>query len=412
MNIRILILTEFFDPEPHLKGLLFAKELIKFKNSVTVLTGFPNYPKGKIYPNYKLQIQKIEEIDGTKIIRVPLYPSHDKSSIKRAFTYLSFSFSALIRGIFLKNKIDIIYAYHPPVTVGIVGILLKTFFKVPLVLDVQDMWPEQLLASKMVSNKLIISFINKIINITYKKSDKIVTLSNGFKKNLLKKGIPDEKIKVIYNWTTIQTRVNTANTIKISNKLFKSNKFNILYAGNMGIMQSLDTILYAAIEIQKIKTNINFIFIGNGVQKEFLLSLKNKYNLENVIFHEQIPMEQIHSYLNKADALILHLKNIKIFEQTIPSKIQAYMYSGKPIIGCLKGCGAEIIEKSKSGIIAEPENAESILKAIIKIEKMSKKQLKKMGERGRLFYESNMSINKGVNDFNSVFKELILKSNF
>ena len=127
MATRVLLFTQWFDPEPTFKGLVFARELVRQGFEVEVLTGFPNYPGGKVYPGYKIKWLQRETIDGVAITRVPLYPSHDTSALGRVFNYLSFSFSALLYGLFKAKKPDVIYAYHPPLTTGITAVLLRFF---------------------------------------------------------------------------------------------------------------------------------------------------------------------------------------------------------------------------------------------------------------------------------------------
>ena len=140
--IRVLLLTQWFDPEPTFKGLVFARELVRQGFEVEVLTGFPNYPGGKLYPGYKLKCLQREHIDGVHITRVPLYPNHDQSALKRVLNYSSFAASALFYGLFVAKRADVIYAYHPPLTVGVVASIMRVFLRIPVVYDIQDMWPD------------------------------------------------------------------------------------------------------------------------------------------------------------------------------------------------------------------------------------------------------------------------------
>ena len=144
--MRILFLTEFFDPEPMHRGLSFAKKLVAAGHEVEVITAFPNYPGGKIYPGYKLSFIKKEKIDGVQITRLPLYPSHDHSLFKRFVTYATFAFSALFYGLFFAKKPDVMYVFHPPLSTGLCAALIKKCRKIPFVLDIQDLWPDSLFA--------------------------------------------------------------------------------------------------------------------------------------------------------------------------------------------------------------------------------------------------------------------------
>ena len=161
MPRRILLITQWFDPEPTFKGLLFAKELASRGFEVEVITGFPNYPGGILYDGFRIKLIQKEIIDDVLVTRVPLFPSHNKSKIGRAFNYLSFAFTSMIYGLFFSKQADVIYAYHPPLTVGISALVIKLFRRVPVVLDIQDIWPDSLKASGMITNSLLLNFISQ-----------------------------------------------------------------------------------------------------------------------------------------------------------------------------------------------------------------------------------------------------------
>ena len=198
--MKIQIITQWFDPEPTFKGLLFAKELAKRGNNVEVITGFPNYPEGKVYDGYKISALQKEEIEGVNISRVALYPSHDSSPLKRTLNYLSFFASSLIYGLFIAKKTDVIYAYHPPLTTVLSAIIIGKLRRIPVVIDIQDLWPDTLKATGMINSNFALSLVSKICDFTYKQAKEIVVLSPGFKKLLVERGVPENKITVIYNW--------------------------------------------------------------------------------------------------------------------------------------------------------------------------------------------------------------------
>ena len=167
MSKRILIMTQWFDPEPTFKGLLFARELVARGFEVEVITGFPNYPGGVLYEGYRLKLIQKEMIDGVLITRVPLFPSHDKNRLGRIANYISFAFSSLMYGLFLAKRPDVIYVYHPPLTVSISALIIKLFRRIPVVLDIQDMWPDTLKATGMITNSRLLGFVSKVCNLIY-----------------------------------------------------------------------------------------------------------------------------------------------------------------------------------------------------------------------------------------------------
>ncbi|WP_180000031.1 glycosyltransferase family 4 protein [Acinetobacter sp. YH12239] len=407
--MKILLLTQWFDPEPTLKGLVFARELKRQGHDVQVLTGFPNYPGGKIYSGYKLKFKETEFIEGIEVTRVALYPSHDSSALKRIFNYISFAFMALLFGLFATKKVDVIYAYHPPLTVGIAAILIKFFRRIPVVYDIQDMWPDTLQATGMLNNKKILNFIGYICNIVYKYVDHIVVLSPGFKKLLIERKVKEEKISIIYNWCNEEELKNKVELKEDYSDIFLQ-KFNLIFAGNLGKAQGLDTLVEVA---DKLKANesIQFIFVGDGTEKDHLINQVYDRNLKNVLFIPRVPMSEVGGILEKADVLIVHLKDDKLFQITIPSKTQAYMAIGKPILMAVKGDASDIIKYAQAGAIAQPENIESILKAINYLYESSSSDLIQMGVNSKKYYMDNMSLEKSCEKFIDVFEMVRRKEN-
>ena len=402
--MRILLLTQWFDPEPTFKGLAFAQELKKQGHEVQVLTGFPNYPGGKIYDGYKLKLYQREEVEGISILRVALYPSHDSSVLRRIFNYISFAFMAMFFGIFTIKKIDVIYAYHPPLTVGIAAICIKFFRRIPIVYDIQDMWPDTLKATGMLNNDNILNFIGLWCKLVYRYVDHIVVLCPGFKNKLIERGVPEKKINIIYNWCD-ERGLTQAQTAKIEYQQLMQAKFNIVFAGNMGKAQSLDTILEVAKKFQDIQ-DIQFCFMGGGTETERLKNRSIAENISNVVFIPRMPMAEVWSVLEISDLLLVHLKKDPLFEITLPSKTQAYMAIGKPILMAVQGDAAKLVQRAECGYVAISEDVESIRQAILKYYRLSPCEQQKMGLNARSFYLQELSLESGVRQFVEIFAQV------
>lgn len=407
MTKRILLLTQWFDPEPTFKGMVFARELVKQGYEVEVITGFPNYPGGKLYPGYKIRPLQQEEIDGVSVSRVPLYPSHDGSAIKRILNYISFAASVIIYGVFIAKKADVIYAYHPPLTTGVAAVIIRFFRRIPVVYDIQDMWPDTLRATGMVSNEKVLDIVSYVCQWVYKHVDKIVVLSPGFKKLLIERSISPEKIEVIYNWCDEKSLGASVSDVP---KEFPVDKFTILFAGTMGKAQSLEGVIAAAAIVQSQQPNINFVFVGGGIEVDRLKAIAASANLQNIIFIPKVPMDKIGAMLKQADVLLVHLKKDPLFEITIPSKIQAYLAVGKPILIGVAGDAADIVRQADCGLTAVSEDSQSIANAAIALANLSSDELQSMGQRGKAFYEKEMSTKVGVVSFSRIFDALIEKS--
>lgn len=408
MSIRVLLLTQWFDPEPTFKGMVFARELMRQGFEVEVLTGFPNYPGGKVYPGYRIKLLQREVVDGLQITRVPLYPNHDQSAAKRVLNYVSFAVSSLFYGLFMARRPDVIYAYHPPLTVGITASLLRLLRRVPVVYDIQDMWPDTLRATGMVNSVRALGIVAAVCQWVYCRVDHIVVLSPGFKRLLIQRGVPDAKVDVIYNWAD-----EVALTLpqgKIPTNFPRPEKFRILFAGNMGKAQALDTVLDAAVLLQAQESRVCFVLLGGGVEVSRLKQRTAELQLRNVVFLPPVPMSQVGMSLNVADALLVHLRKDPLFEVTIPSKTQAYMAVGKPLLMAVNGDAAELVSQSGGGVVVESEHASALADAAEALATMSSDGLAEMGRNAQRYYRSQLALKVGVVKFGLIFTRLAEKA--
>jgi len=392
--MRILFLTQFFDPEPMPRGLAFAKYLKNAGHEVEVITGFPNYPGGKIYPGYQLKWLQKEIIDGINITRVALYPSHDNSAIKRILNYFSFTLTSSLYGIFSAKKADVIYVYHPPLTTGLSAVLISLFRRIPFVYDIQDMWPDTLRATGMLNNKFALSIVNILCRWVYNKATYITVLSPGFRELLLNRDVPADKIELIYNWCEEKTLNSTA--LLKTNEFGMKGYFNIVFAGTMGKAQALQDVLQAAKIIASLTSKIQFVLVGGGIDLENLKQLVKQEAISNVKFLPRMPMNEVGSVLSMADVLLVYLKKDPLFKVTIPMKTQAYLAIGKPILMAVEGDAAALIRKANAGYCIKPGDPSIIANALLKMLALPEEELLAMGQRGANFYKENLAFDIGA----------------
>jgi glycosyltransferase involved in cell wall biosynthesis len=399
--MRILFITQFFHPEPSLKGMPFALELMKLGHEVEVLTGFPNYPSGTIYPGYKIRIMQRETLDGVSIIRVPLYPSHDHSALKRIANYVSFALSAAIIGPLTVKKPDVIYVYHPPPTVALPAIIIGLMRRAPFLYDIQDLWPDTLLATGMVRSSRILAMVGSLCRYIYRRAAKIVVLSDGFKQQIVTKGIPEAKVSVIHNWCD-ESQLSYSTLDPMEAALLEG-KFNIIFAGNMGKAQNLGIVLQAARTIQDKHPNVQFVFVGGGLERSNLEEQRDQAKLKNVCFLPWRSAEKVGSLLQKADALLVYLKKNPLFEITIPSKVQAYLAAGRPILVGVPGDASRLVESAKAGLSFEPDQWTALVEAVDRLLALSPEDRAQMGLNGLAYYRSQLSLKIGTGRFSSLF---------
>jgi glycosyltransferase involved in cell wall biosynthesis len=382
---RILIFTNHFYPE-QFKINEIVTWLAKEGYEIRVITGYPNYPQGKFYHKSTFESKTFKNIS---INRLLLIPRGNGNILMLFLNYLSYFFSAFIFTIYIaifKKKYDNIFVHHTsPFLVAIHPIIYSLFHKpVKKIIWDLDLWPESLEAVGVIKAKKTLFIIEGCVKFIYSFYDKVLVGSQSFKK-IIKKRFNKE---IIYfpNWAEEEIEENIIfSDIKIS---YPKNKFIITYTGNIGQAQGFERLTQT---INYLKNeNILWVFIGGGRYKKKFRELIDKKNLSHLcIFQNQVPVKQIPSFINKSDAVFISLAKKEIFSKTVPAKLQTYLALGKPIIGVLDGEAADIVNKSKSGIIQENHNYEELAYKISDFIKLSEEDLNKMGINAKKFYLKN-----------------------
>lgn len=400
--MRILFISQLFDPEYSIKGLGLMKHWVEQGHEVEVITTFPNYPTGRVFSGYKLKVKHVEVIDGVKVVRLWSHISHSKSKLSRAATYLSYTVAALLYALFSK-KPEVVYAYHPQATTGLIGILLKKLKGVPFVTDVQDLWPDALIATGLNKTGLVIRLIDRWCRIVYKHASVIVVLSQGFKQALVDRGVPESKIRVVYNWCPEELRISEAIEYQRNKVTAQKSPARVVYAGNIGAAQSLASLIDAVGTFPT--SSVALELYGSGVEKEELEALVKFKHYENVFFKGYLPSSEIFSVLVGADILAVHLRSDPLFKITIPSKTQSSMAVGKPILMAVGGEVNDLVMQADAGVTAEPQSVESIQKALgLLLDR--KPDWNKMGQSARNFYDQNFSAQVNYQKLDNVLKEV------
>jgi colanic acid biosynthesis glycosyl transferase WcaI len=390
---RIIYLSQLFDPEPTFKGLSFAKALVERGFDLEVVTGFPNYPGGKIYEGYEIMPIQRQVMDGVPVTRLAIYPSHDRSAIKRVVCYVSFMISSATYLLFGARRADLIYVFYPSLTAGLAAAFAKLFRRTPIWLDIQDMWPDSLGATGMMNNRIVLRMIDFLCGILYRYVDHITVLSSGFRELLMSRGVPGDKISIVYNWAE-ETELETIENEPVG--FDPDDRFRILFAGNMGAAQGLKHVLDAAAMLLTQQPHVRFYFLGAGLEVEQLKEQAVRQKLSNVRFLPRVPLAQVQSFLAAADCLLVHLTSDPLFKITIPSKTQAYLYAGKPILMAVEGDAAKLIADADAGLVCAPENASELVTAILALDDCGPERRVQMGKNGRQFYDLWLSFETNI----------------
>ena len=371
----------------------FARALQANGHDVRVLTGFPNYPGGKVYAGYKIKWVQHETIDGIRITRVPLVPDHSRNKIKRIANYVSFAASASIAGTFSRWRPDVMFVYHPPLTVGLAAWIIGLLRGVPFVYNIQDLWPDTLKATGMIGNDRVLKLIGWVAKFVYRRAAMLLPQSPGFAARLRAVGVSDHKIRVVYNWADEAALAASAAWQKPP---ALDGKFVVTFAGTMGAAQGLDSVLDAAALLQTTQPDTRLLFIGSGTERARLEATAHARGLANMLFLPAVPMQEIGAVLEAADALLVHLRDDVLFTITIPSKTQAYLCSGRPTIMAVRGDAAALVSQADAGVVVPPQNAPALADAIAQLAAMTPAERAAMGARGQAFYQQQLSLGTGV----------------
>lgn len=398
---HVVVLSQFYKPEPNIFPPQIAEALKNEGNRVSVVTGYPNRPGGKIYDGYSQKLRYSEVIDGITVHRVPLIINYSRSAVERIFNFLTFAASALTATSKIKDA-DAVYVYATPATAAIPAQVWKLIFGIPYVLHVQDIWPESVTDSGMVGKGKLNTLAERLLSIWLKRlygnADALIAISPGMRDLLIDRGNQAERCVVVYNWAAESSIIIKDETD------FSDSQLNLLYAGNLGPMQDLETVVEAA---HQIETGVPFSlkFAGGGISENGLRELSQ--GSANIEFLGRLSREDVAQLYLEADFQLVTLKDIPIFRTTVPSKLQASLAAGVPVITTVKGDVAKLIEEHGAGLVAEPGNVASLQEAMKRALAMSSKERAEMGKRARLLYESKMSHFSGTSAINSVLKHVI-----
>lgn len=407
--MRILYLTQWFDPEPAFKDAGFARALADAGHEVEVATGFPNYPGGTLYPGYRLRPYRAETIKGVKVHRLWLYPSHDVSSLKRIFNYLSFFLSALVFGLLRGSRYDIIYIYHPPLTPALAAALFCAVYRKPYVVEIQDLWPDSVAASGM-ANPRIVATLTRACNFVYRRAAHVITQSDGMKAELVRRGVPEERLTTIFNWATYQPPADGQRLPDAVTTAF-AGRLNLVYGGNIGQAQQLDVLVDATIAAHRSNPAIRLHLVGGGIEREPLRQKVRDAGADDIVqFHAPVARDIMDRVFDAADILVMHLKHDPLYRITIPSKTQHYLASGKPIAAGLSGEAAEILNSSGAAIVVPPGDPAALADAIETLARTSEAERNTKGSAGRADYEKRFSFAHAIKATEAVLRRVTARA--
>lgn len=380
--MRALIVSQYFWPEGFgINGV--AKTLLEKGIEIEVLTGKPNYPRGKIFDGYRAWGCQREMHQGIDISRIPLLPRGNGGG-RLALNYLSFVLSGLLFAPWMlrKKRFNVIFIYAPsPILQAIPAIFLGWLKGCPVVLWVQDLWPESLSATGHVRNRAVLKLVERVVRFIYRRTDLLLVQSRAF----------EEPVRALAPGTPIAYYPNSVDvTFAVHDKVEPTavtglgEGFSVMFAGNIGSAQAVEVIVDAA-TLLKEYADVHFVILGEGSRWEWMRQEAQKRGLHNLHLPGRFPAETMPGFMRKASALLVTLANQEIFKATIPSKVQTYLAAGRPILACLNGEGAKVVAEAGAGLAVPAEDGHALAGAILQLYRMPREERESMGERGRLY---------------------------
>jgi colanic acid biosynthesis glycosyl transferase WcaI len=390
--MKLLVLTQYFWPENFPINDVVAG-LVERGHAVTVYAGQPNYPAGRFYEGYGLLGPVRETYNGAQVKRVPMLPRGAGGTLRLALNYMSHALSATLLAPFVaRGRFDAILVYEPsPMTIGIPGRALRALKGAPLAFWVQDLWPESLSATGAVKNRFVLGLVDALIKWIYRGCDRVLVQSEAFISSVEAHGVESSRIRYLPNsaerlYRRVQPSAAEAQELPPG--------FRVMYAGNIGAAQDFPTILAAA-ELLKHQSQVQWVVFGDGRMRAWVENEVRRRDLVRSVhlLGTRAPQRMPH-YFAHAGALLATLRREAIFAYTIPSKIQAYIACGRPVIAGLEGEGARIIREAGAGWVVPPENPEALADAVLAASRAAKSELDAMGSRGEAWFRSHFERDK------------------
>ncbi|MDG4809021.1 glycosyltransferase family 4 protein [Micromonospora sp. WMMD1120] len=392
---RVALVSQWFPPEPAPFAEGIGDSLRRRGFDVDVLTGVPNYPKGVVYDGYSARRRTVEVRNGSRIVRTPLHPSHDRSALGRAANYLSWAASSTLLGGSVLRSADVALVYSSPVTATTAAMTARRRWGTPYVTMVLDLWPDSVFATGFltdgVTRRLAEASLGWFTHRSYRWADHVTVPAPGLRDTLIARGVPAEKVSVVYNWADEKIMQPTEPEAGLRARLgLRDDDFVLLYAGNHGPAQRLDTVVDAMARLHDLP-DVHLVLVGDGVEKAALIARAAQARPGHVHFLDPIPPDRLAARMAAADLHLVSLSNDPLFHITVPSKVQTILACGQPVLVCAPGDAARVVRDAGAGFDAPPEDPAGLAEVVRRARQTPRSRLRAMGRAGRQHYLTHLS---------------------
>jgi glycosyltransferase involved in cell wall biosynthesis len=376
--LKILFLTDNFPPEtnaPATRTYEHARAWVAAGHEVTVLANAPNFPIGKVFPGYKNKLWQRETIDGIAVVRVWTYVTANRGFLRRSLDYFSFAVSGVLGGLLLPGP-DVIVATSPQIFTALAGCIVAWIKRRPFVFELRDLWPDSIVAVGAMREGPLLHVLRRLEYWLYRRSTRIVSVTNSFKQILVANGIPEGRIAVIRNAVDLAAFAPGPKPVELSKRLGLEGKFVAAYVGTIGMAHGLGVLLSAAVALRD-REDLAFVIVGTGAEHAKLEDDAKRRGLRNVIFVGPVDKEDVRAYWRLCDVALVLLRDTPVFETVIPSKMFEAMGTGRPMILGVRGESEALLREAGAGIPIPPEDPVALVQAI-------ERMISNPGERGEM----------------------------
>ena len=411
--MKILYISQYFPPEiaaPAARVSELSCHWVKNGHKVTVLTGFPNYPLGIVPANYRPKLLRLflkEKINGINVCRAWLWPQPHRKTFKRMLSFFSFFLSSAVSGLFVSRP-DIVIATSPQLLVGLSGWWLARAKRVPFVFEIRDLWPESLVAVDVGdARSLLYRVLGKLAGFLYRASEKVVVVTPAFKEFLIKNWhMPADKVSVIQNGVETDLFRPGIESSSLRKELNAGGKFIVCYTGTIGMAHGLETLVQVAKRLQDSHPNILFLLIGDGAEKENIVSQTQSLALSNVHVLDSQPREKIPAYINVSNVCLVMLKDAPLFKTVIPTKMLEAMACARPVILVVDGQARKIMEEAQAGVFVRQGDVEHLAQTVIHLA-ADPASRERLGNNGRRYILQNLRRLQTAQSYIKVLETLV-----
>ena len=395
-QMRFLILTQYFPPEigaAQTRLEAMAAELRRMGHEVEIVTAMPNYPRGRIFPEYRRRVYCREIRDGVTVHRVWVYAAMG-GGLGRLLNYGSFVFMSVF-GLLRAKRPDYVFVESPPLPLTLTGYLFARVWGVPSIMNVADLWPDAALEMGFLEDGLVVRAIRMLEAWSYRHATYVNAMTEGIRESLLsKKRLRPEKVLFLPNGVDTLHYHPRPVDIVLKHQLGLEGKKVILYQGTHGHAHGLDSLLRAA-KLLEGKPDVHFLLIGDGSERPRLEQLQKSLNLSNVTFHDPVPIKELPAYFSLAVCGLVSLRDLPHLNGARPAKMFPILASGKPIIFVGRGEGAQLAERAQAAVVVPPENPQALAEAVLQLIE-NPETVQELGANGRRFVETNLQWSKLV----------------